>query len=330
MRENLLKAGIMLGVALLVGAGLYMTMEPAGSESDAGETPTEVEISDTPPEEADDPGVVLPGEDPTTPDGRPIENLPPPVTPERPKPEISPMIDLTTRDPDYSQELAAGQLWRQTGKTLYATANVDICLDRDAGMTVTALNWDSSNTGVVRGFRRARTYLGFSDTLCLSPDIAGVGTTTVTAVSADGSFSDSIVVNIVNPDVAAWEMEIVRLVNNERKKVGLETLWVGTSCAAAAATRAREIAVLYEHTRPGGGNYRSLCPSPPDVAWAGGENIHRGASAVSPATVVADWMKSADHRANILNPNYLFISVGFYFDINTPSRTHWAQIFTTW
>ena len=49
-----------------------------------------------------------------------------------------------------------------------------------------------------------------------------------------------------------------------------------------------------------------------------GENIAMGQ--ITPAEVVRDWMNSPGHRANILDPSYVYIGVGYCND-------HWVQQF---
>ena len=61
-----------------------------------------------------------------------------------------------------------------------------------------------------------------------------------------------------------------------------------------------------------------------------GENLNASNAAVSPETVVASWMGSAEHRANILNPDFKYLSVGFVFDPNSTYKTYWSQYFTTY
>ena len=53
-----------------------------------------------------------------------------------------------------------------------------------------------------------------------------------------------------------------------------------------------------------------------------GENIAKGYK--SPAEVVVGWMNSSGHRANILNPSFTHIGVGFEKDGN-----YWTQMFTS-
>ena len=126
------------------------------------------------------------------------------------------------------------------------------------------------------------------------------------------------------PDTAGFAAEVLRLVNLERKNAGLAGLSAGTaSLNAAAQKRAEEIAVSFSHTRPDG---RSCFTALGDagVAYLGcGENIAAGQT--SPAQVMAGWMNSSGHRANILG-NYTQLGVGVYVKNNT---LYWAQLFIT-
>ena len=56
-----------------------------------------------------------------------------------------------------------------------------------------------------------------------------------------------------------------------------------------------------------------------------GENIAWGQQ--SPKAVMEGWMNSKGHRANILNPNFTKIGVGYRK--NAAGRTYWTQLFTS-
>ncbi|MDO4507836.1 MAG: CAP domain-containing protein, partial [Candidatus Saccharibacteria bacterium] len=103
----------------------------------------------------------------------------------------------------------------------------------------------------------------------------------------------------------------------------------GETCDSAALVRAEETIELYAHTRPDGSSWSTACPVP-SSGGTSGENLAIGNAAVSPATVVALWMGSKTHRANILNSEYTKLSVGFVFDLDTTYKTHWSQIFSTY
>ena len=116
--------------------------------------------------------------------------------------------------------------------------------------------------------------------------------------------------------IAAYQQEIIRLVNLERGKVGLPALSIDEKAMAYAQTRAQELVTSYSHTRPGGRK------KPYDELGAINENIARGQW--SPAEVVADWMNSPGHRANILNEDAFAIGVGCYY---TGTSYYWTQEF---
>lgn len=119
--------------------------------------------------------------------------------------------------------------------------------------------------------------------------------------------------------------EVVRLVNVERAKEGLAPLGTYESLTAAAQIRAGEIVNLFSHTRPDG----SSCFTAMDEtgaktgAFTYGENIAAG-NATAAATV-EQWMNSPGHRANILNPDYTHIGVGY--DVGGTYRHNWVQMF---
>ena len=56
-----------------------------------------------------------------------------------------------------------------------------------------------------------------------------------------------------------------------------------------------------------------------------GENIAKGYS--TPERVVDAWMNSPGHRANILNPSYTMIGVGYVYDPYTTDANYWTQVF---
>ncbi|MBR3115911.1 CAP domain-containing protein [Candidatus Saccharibacteria bacterium] len=221
-----------------------------------------------------------------------------------------------------------GELWGEEAITMYETADFDICVGGELS-NLGEMYWQTSNPEVISGFYTgARTWLGYSEDTCRFPLIAGRGTTTITAGTYDGSRRDSIVVTVVESPKVKWQYEVLSLVNQERVRNGLDKLTWGDSCAEAADLRARELVQLYAHTRPDGSSWDTACEAPDKNAkYVEGENLVVGSSAVSPETTVAAWMNSEAHRANILNPDFTKLSVGFYFDSDTQYKTHWSQYF---
>lgn len=222
-----------------------------------------------------------------------------------------------------------GELWNEKAITIYATPDTDICVGGSLS-NLGEMYWQTSDTSVISGFYdTARTWLGYNDETCRYPVINGVGTTTITAGTYDGKRKDSIVVNVVAPPVEQWEHEVLTLVNKIRIKNDLGQLAWGYTCEEAADIRAKETMTLYAHTRPDGSSWSTACPVP-NNGGASGENLAIGNAAVSPATTVALWMGSETHRANILNPEYTNLAVGFVFDPTSTYKTHWSQLFSTY
>ncbi|MEY9998101.1 uncharacterized protein YkwD [Streptomyces sp. V4I8] len=115
---------------------------------------------------------------------------------------------------------------------------------------------------------------------------------------------------------------ILQLVNQERAKSGLQPLALNAKLNGAAQGYANQMARtgVYAHTGSDGS-------SPGDrikragydwSRWA--ENIHHRKG--SPEVIMADWMKSPLHRANILDPRLKEIGIGV-----DASGSYWTQNF---
>lgn len=103
------------------------------------------------------------------------------------------------------------------------------------------------------------------------------------------------------------QAEVLRLVNAEREKAGLDPLTYYYAGQSAADTRAEEIAEYFSHTRPNGELCFTVLTEAGIAYWSAGENIAKGQG--TPEEVVEDWMNSEGHRANILG-DYTHIIVG--------------------
>lgn len=226
-------------------------------------------------------------------------------------------------------QVGSGELWSEDAITIYQTADFDICVNSNLS-GLGDMYWQTSNPGVIKGFASsARTWLGYSAETCRYPVIVGTGTTVITAGTYDGRRHDKITVTVIAPPVEQWKRDVLALVNQERAKNGLGALGWGSTCEGAANLRAKEIMTSYSHTRPNGSSWSTTCPIP-STGGKSGENLNAGNAAVSPKTVVASWMASPDHRKNILDPDFKYLSVGFVFDPNSAHKTYWSQYFTTY
>ncbi len=100
--------------------------------------------------------------------------------------------------------------------------------------------------------------------------------------------------------------EILELTNAEREKVGLSPLTMDKDLLDAAMIRAAESAVNFDHTRPNGEDWRSLCSK------MYGENIAVNYSNAEGA--VNQWMNSTSgHKEAILNSSFDSIGIGVFY-----------------
>ena len=126
----------------------------------------------------------------------------------------------------------------------------------------------------------------------------------------------------VNSSTAAYEAEVVRLVNAERAKQGLSPLTQDWQLSRVARYKSQDMRDLgyFSHTSPTYGSPFDMMRSFGISYRTAGENIAKGYQ--SPEAVVNGWMNSPGHRANILNSSYTHIGVGY-----VASGNYWTQMF---
>lgn len=123
--------------------------------------------------------------------------------------------------------------------------------------------------------------------------------------------------------IERMENEVTVLVNRERARAGCGSVRTDERLRAAARAHSADMAAhdYFSHTGRDGS-------SPWDRAGragydqASGENIAWGYA--TPAAVMAGWMNSAGHRANILNCDSRATGVGLAYRGTTP---YWTQMF---
>ncbi len=125
---------------------------------------------------------------------------------------------------------------------------------------------------------------------------------------------------VINPTF----QRVVDLVNGERAKAGVGPVHISTTLMQAAGSYSGIEAQFstINHTGPDGSNPGQRL-SRAGYPWqAYGEDLAAGQS--SPEQVVAAWMNSQDHRANILNANLHEVGIGESDHSNDPSHlTHY-------
>lgn len=126
----------------------------------------------------------------------------------------------------------------------------------------------------------------------------------------------------VTDAVRSFESEVVRLVNEERTKRGLSPLRENWQLSRVARFKSQDMRDnrYFSHNSPTYGTPFQMIKSFGISYRAAGENIARGQR--TPAAVVAGWMNSAGHRANILSAAFTEIGVGYVADGN-----YWTQMF---
>ncbi|MGF7033673.1 putative YkwD family protein [Paenibacillus mucilaginosus] len=143
-------------------------------------------------------------------------------------------------------------------------------------------------------------------------------------------------------DEARFTSEVLRLVNQERTSRGLRPLVAlirtirlgrfgrirtdqlsGIARVKAADMRDRN---YFSHTSPTLGTPGEMLTRY-GVNWtAYGENIAAGQT--TPQAVMTGWMNSPGHRANILNPNFTHLGVGYVPGVTgSQYRHYWVQLF---
>jgi len=120
-----------------------------------------------------------------------------------------------------------------------------------------------------------------------------------------------------------FKQAVVDLVNAERAKAGVGALAVLPSVEEAAQVRASELIISFSHTRPNGTSCFTVLSELGVGYSASGENIAAGQK--TPQAVMESWMNSSGHKANILNPDFTHIGVGYAEGGNY--GTNWVQLF---
>lgn len=134
------------------------------------------------------------------------------------------------------------------------------------------------------------------------------------------------VINIPNiDDVKALETEIVRLVNIERSKKGLQPLKQNWELCRVARYKSQDFIdkKYFDHQSPTYGSPFDMMKNFGIKFTAGGENIAYGQK--TPADVMNSWMNSTGHRNNILSSSFYEIGVGAAKASN--GTLYWTQMF---
>ena len=138
------------------------------------------------------------------------------------------------------------------------------------------------------------------------------------------------------PSTSTYTDRVLALVNIERANQGLSPLTWNTQLSTAAQNHSASMAIndYFSHTDDLDADGSSPWDRIHNAGYqysAAAENIAAGDQ--TPEEVVATWMNSPEHCANILNPNYTEIGIGYFYlqnDTGTVnSNFYWTQTFGT-
>lgn len=136
---------------------------------------------------------------------------------------------------------------------------------------------------------------------------------------------------ILNQD--KFDLKLLELVNQERSGRGISKLTLSQSLDTAADDHSIRMLegdfVSHQDPLTGSGAKDRIDAAGYRGGSTWGENIAAGQS--TPEAVFQAWMNSSGHRANILNPNYTHMGLGYSFLANDPGQVryshYWTQVF---
>jgi hypothetical protein len=111
-----------------------------------------------------------------------------------------------------------------------------------------------------------------------------------------------------------FDQDILALVNQERSSRGLGILTLSQKLDTAADLHAQDMATNYYATNHTGSDSSTTATriTRSGYEWTSiGENLAAGYTSAS--SVVQAWMNSTGHRANILNPNFTDLGLGYTY-----------------
>jgi uncharacterized YkwD family protein/spore coat assembly protein SafA len=148
----------------------------------------------------------------------------------------------------------------------------------------------------------------------------GDGSVKIRSNIVSGRYSGTLQEKIAN----AEEEELFSQVNQARETAGLKALGLSKELSNIARLKADEMSLssYFDHNSPVYGSPFEMLKSFGVTYRTAGENIAKGQK--SAKAVLAAWMGSTGHKANIMSEKFTEMGIGFATDGKT---THWVQIF---
>ncbi len=131
-----------------------------------------------------------------------------------------------------------------------------------------------------------------------APAVVAPGGAGTLAATSDGEFD--------------WALQVLELTNEIRAEHGLDPLVLDESATEAAYEHSWDMDLrdFFDHVNPDGEHPIDRLARHGRVEPWVGENLARGHA--SPAEVVAAWMDSPDHRANLLYPWWTHVGIAVH------------------
>lgn len=146
------------------------------------------------------------------------------------------------------------------------------------------------------------------------------------SLSSDGMIYPNQTITIPsNQNLSGYESQVLALTNQERAKQGLQPC-TGTDANLNRSARAKSEDMAannyFAHDSPTYGDPFAMMRNFGVQYSSAGENIAMGQP--TPEAVVAAWMNSPGHRANIMNGSFTHLGIGY---VVKGGKAYWTQQF---
>ncbi|EIJ41071.1 Cysteine-rich secretory protein family [Beggiatoa alba B18LD] len=127
---------------------------------------------------------------------------------------------------------------------------------------------------------------------------------------------------------AAFQRVLV-LTNTARQQVGALPLQLSPILMQSAQKQADEMACYdyIDHVDRQGGVVGDRLQALGYIFRFAGENLSVGLQ--SPNEIMAGWLQSAGHRANILKPEFTVMGLGYAYRVDGCYQHYWVQVFAS-
>ncbi len=153
-----------------------------------------------------------------------------------------------------------------------------------------------------------------------------VATTATTATPSPTTVATTVATETVHHTMGDFEREMLALINQYRRKAGLQELYYDDSLYVCAYTRAVEISYCFSHTRPNGEPFTSVLAEK-NVPFDAIVNENIAAFFNDPKKTMDRFMASEPHRKNILYPDFTRVCIALYESETYPGYYAIEQFF---